>query len=74
MFNTPHKGVKSITLERSGQMLVLFETPAGYSLFKLKSDTLLDDPNQLDSAFRDPEQAERKYVHVACKDGCKGYW
>ncbi|KAI9028711.1 hypothetical protein DFJ74DRAFT_659906 [Hyaloraphidium curvatum] len=40
-------------------MLVLFETPAGYALFKLRDDGKLDKPDDLQKDFASPESANR---------------
>ncbi|KAJ3392420.1 hypothetical protein HDU84_004126 [Entophlyctis sp. JEL0112] len=40
-------------------MLVLFETPAGYALFKMKDDSKLQDPDNISSLFTTPEQAAK---------------
>ncbi|KAJ3380567.1 Nucleolar protein 58 [Entophlyctis sp. JEL0112] len=40
-------------------MLVLFETPAGYALFKMKDDSKLQDPDNISSLFATPEQAAK---------------
>lgn len=41
-------------------MLVLFETPAGYSLFKLRDDgKILDTPDDIQKEFVTPEGANK---------------
>ncbi|KAJ3104988.1 Nucleolar protein 58 [Physocladia obscura] len=40
-------------------MLVLFETPAGYALFKMKDESKLDDPDNIFTHFATPEQAAK---------------
>jgi nucleolar protein 58 len=40
-------------------MLVLFETPAGYALFKLKDESKLATPDALQKCFEDPESAAK---------------
>jgi len=45
-------------------MLVLFETPAGYALFKLHDDAKLQNPNKLADIFQDIDKA-KKLVSLA---------
>ena len=40
-------------------MLVLFETPAGYALFKLTDESALEDADQLAKAVASPEKASK---------------
>jgi hypothetical protein len=40
-------------------MLVLFETPAGYALFKLTDENALEDADQLAKAVASPEKASK---------------
>ena len=40
-------------------MLVLFETPAGYALFKLTDESKLATPDALQKSFEDPESAAK---------------
>ena len=40
-------------------MLVLFETPAGYALFKVKNEAALKDSDALQKQFEDPEGAAK---------------
>ena len=40
-------------------MLVLYETPAGYALFKVKDDGKLEQPDQLYKEFESPEKANK---------------
>lgn len=40
-------------------MLVLFETPAGYALFKLLDDGKLKNPDDLYKDFENPDQANK---------------
>ena len=40
-------------------MLVLFDTPAGHALFKLKKPDKLKDPDSLDKSFSDIDGAHK---------------
>ncbi|KAJ3008871.1 UNVERIFIED_CONTAM: Nucleolar protein 58, partial [Siphonaria sp. JEL0065] len=40
-------------------MLVLFETPAGYALFKMKDESKLDDPDNIFKYFETPDAAAK---------------
>jgi nucleolar protein 58 len=40
-------------------MLVLFETPAGFALFKLHDDAKLEKPEKLADLFQDIEKAKK---------------
>ena len=40
-------------------MLVLFETPAGYALFKMLDDGKLENPDDLFKFFESPESANK---------------
>lgn len=40
-------------------MLVLFETPAGYALFKLQDESLLATPDALQKSFEEPAGAAK---------------
>ena len=46
-------------------MLVLFDTPAGHALFRLKKPDKLKDPDSLDKSFSDVESA-----HKLCAAAC----
>jgi nucleolar protein 58 len=43
-------------------MLVLFETPAGYALFKVLDEGKLENPDKLHKYFESPEAAQKLYV------------
>jgi hypothetical protein len=45
----------------SFEMLVLFETPAGFALFKMLDDGKLAKPEDLSDAFGTPEAANKMY-------------
>jgi hypothetical protein len=45
-------------------MLVLFETPAGYALFKLLDDGKLKNPDDLYQSFASPEAANKTCVSL----------
>lgn len=49
-------------------MLVLFETPAGYAIFKLLDEKILKKPDEIFTNFSTVERANRM---VALKDFCK---
>lgn len=40
-------------------MLVLFETPAGYALFKLQDESMLATPDALQKSFEEPAGAAK---------------
>lgn len=50
-------------------MLVLFETPAGYALFKLRDDGKLDNPDELAKDFASPEGANKLCVATTVRTG-----
>ena len=43
-------------------MFVLFETPAGYALFKLLDDGKLQKPDEIFTQFESPEKANKMQV------------
>jgi hypothetical protein len=43
-------------------MLVLFETPAGYALFKVLDEGLLKKPDNIWESFENPSKASKAYV------------
>jgi hypothetical protein len=43
-------------------MLVLFETPAGYALFKVLDEGLLKKPESVWESFENPSKASKAYV------------
>lgn len=43
-------------------MLLLFETPAGYALFKVLKEAKLQDAENLWKEFQEPESATSMYV------------
>lgn len=45
-------------------MLVLYETVAGFALFKLVKDGKLDKPEEIWKDFQTPEQANKTYVFL----------
>lgn len=44
-------------------MLVLYETPAGYALFKVLDEKKLAKPADLWTHFEDPKKASKMYAH-----------
>lgn len=44
-------------------MLVLFETPGGYSLFKVLDEKKFTDPKEIYKCFNTPEDASKKYFY-----------
>lgn len=50
-----------------GQMLVLFETSAGYALFSVKNDGKLSDVSNLYKEFESAEKARKLYVASASR-------
>jgi nucleolar protein 58 len=40
-------------------MLVLYETPAGYALFKMLDSKALDDPDAIESKFSSADKANQ---------------
>ncbi len=53
------KAKHQIFLVSAFAMLVLFETPAGYALFKLTDESALEDADQLAKAVASPEKASK---------------
>ena len=45
-------------------MLVLFETPAGYALIKVKNEGKLSDADNLYKEFETPEKANKMYFTI----------
>jgi len=45
-------------------MLVLFETPAGFSLFKVLDDNKLKSADDIWKEFQTPESAKKAYVSI----------
>lgn len=43
-------------------MLVLFETPAGYALFKVMDEGILKKPDNMWESFDTPAKASKAYV------------
>lgn len=43
-------------------MLVLFETPAGYALFKVMDEGILKKPDNVWESFETPAKASKAYV------------
>jgi len=43
-------------------MLVLFETPAGYALFKVSDSTAIKDADRINKHFQSPESAAKVLV------------
>jgi len=52
-------------LSSSSAMLVLFETPAGYALFKLLDKAKLAKPEDVFKHFDTPEHASQVCVHTS---------
>lgn len=48
-------------------MLVLYETAAGYALFKLVDDNKLEKPEEIYKEFETAEQANKAYVDLKKK-------
>lgn len=42
-------------------MLVLYETAAGYALFKMMDDSALKNPDEIYKSFESPEKANKRY-------------
>ena len=72
----------NLPLHHSKQiMLVLFETPAGYALFKVMDEGVLKNPDNIWEAFESPAKASKTYVcfvlvsdEVPWCDGRHGAW
>lgn len=45
-------------------MLVLFETPAGYALFKVLDEGILKKPDNIWESFETPAKASKAYVRI----------
>lgn len=49
------------------EMLVLYETAAGYALFKMTDDSTLKNPDDIYKNFESAESANKLYVSPRCR-------